>query len=314
MFPKYFTSVISVLMSGVNLISLGSVSHELVPGLPPLRFNDLPFPLTENLRTFAVVVVKTYGSSRKCSAVVLNTINCLEQSTLDQIRQEARVPTFAIGPLHIMTPGISSGLIKEERSCLLWLDKQPRNSVIYVGGSGSIASLSGKEVTETAWELANGKQAFLWVIRPGSVHGLDWNEVLSKGFRDAVGDKGCIVRWAPQKEVLAHPFVGVFWSHCGWNSTIESMAEGVLMICRPCFGDQRVNARYVSHVWGVGLVLEEMKREEIERVVRRLMLDDEGKEMRERAKEWKHKIEASTRKGGSSYDSLHELANFITSL
>ena len=119
------------------------------------------------------------------------------------------------------------------------------------------------------------------------------------------------MRWAPQKDVLAHPAVGGFWSHCGWNSTLESMAEGVPMICKPWFSDQRVNTRYVSHVWRVGIELEELERGEIERAVRTLMLDDEGKETRKRAKELKNEIEACTREGGSSYNALNQLVNFI---
>ncbi|EXB30475.1 UDP-glycosyltransferase 76E2 [Morus notabilis] len=301
------------LVEGGHVPLQGFASDELVARLPLLRFKDLPCPLTENFKSFAVIVARAYNK-RTCSAIIWNTINCLEQSTLDQIQKESQVRIFAIGPMHKITPSISSSLIKEDRSCISWLDKQPHNSVVYVSISGSIASLYEKEVTEMAWGLANSKQAFLWAIRPGSIRGSDWIELLPNGFQDAVGDKGCIVSWAPQKEVLAHPAVGGFWSHCGWNSTLESLAQGVPMICKPCFGDQRVNARYASHVWKVGLELEEVERGEIARVVRRLILCEEGKEIRARAKKLKQKIDVSTRKGGSSYDSLNQLANFILSL
>ncbi|KAF3454615.1 hypothetical protein FNV43_RR05063 [Rhamnella rubrinervis] len=108
-----------------------------------------------------------------------------------------------------------------------------------------------------AWGLASSQQPFLWVVRPGLVSGLDWIELLPKGFREGVGERGCIVKWAPQQEVLAHEAVGGFWSHCGWNSTLESISEGVPMICKPCFGDQKVNARYVIHEWRVGIELED---------------------------------------------------------
>ncbi|GLT30268.1 hypothetical protein SLA2020_050780 [Shorea laevis] len=71
--------------------------------------------------------------------------------------------------------------------------------------------------------------------------------------------------WAPQQEVLAHPAIGAFWTHNGWNSTLESICEGVPMICMPFFMDQRVNARYVTEVWGVGVQLEKRERGMIER-------------------------------------------------
>ncbi len=87
------------------------------------------------------------------------------------------------------------------------------------------------------------------------------------------------------------------------------------MICRLCFGDQRVNARYVSHVWKLGLELEsELERGEIERTVRRLMVDEEGKEMRKRGKNLKERIELCIKEGGSSNNSLNKLIEMIVSI
>jgi UDP:flavonoid glycosyltransferase YjiC (YdhE family) len=86
------------------------------------------------------------------------------------------------------------------------------------------------------------------------------------------------------------------------------------MICRPCFGDQRVNARYVSHVWKIGLELEnEMERGEIERAVRKVMAEKEGEALRERAKNLKENIELCIKEGGSSYNSLNRLVEMIMS-
>ena len=285
-----------------------------MPELHPLRFKDLPFSLTANFGKFAELVAKVYRN-RTSSAIIWNTMKSLEESALEQIQGQSQVPIFPIGPLHMIVPAnISSSLIEEDRACLSWLDKQPQRSVIYVSSLGSLAVVNEEEVAEIAWGLANSKQPFLWVIRPGSILGSDWIELLPTGFQDSVGGRGCIVRWAPQREVLAHPSVGGFWSHCGWNSTLESIGGGVPIICKPHFSDQRVNARYVSYVWRVGLELEKLERGEIERAVRRLILDDEGKEMRERVKELKEKFEVCTRKDGSSYNSLNELVTFIMSL
>ncbi|KAJ6287783.1 hypothetical protein OIU77_001188, partial [Salix suchowensis] len=40
-----------------------------------------------------------------------------------------------------------------------------------------------------AWGLANSKQPFLWVVRPGSVHGSEQVESLPDGFRAIVGEQ-----------------------------------------------------------------------------------------------------------------------------
>uniref|UniRef100_A0A1J3E0W0 UDP-glycosyltransferase 76E1 n=1 Tax=Noccaea caerulescens TaxID=107243 RepID=A0A1J3E0W0_NOCCA len=113
-------------------------------------------------------------------------------------------------------------------------------------------------------------------------------------------------------EVLRHPAVGGFWSHCGWNSTLESIGEGVPMICRPFTGDQRVNARYLETVWRIGVQLEgELEKGTVERAVKRLIMDEEGAEMRKRAMKLKEKLEASVRSGGSSCKSLADFANSL---
>lgn len=83
------------------------------------------------------------------------------------------------------------------------------------------------EFLETARGLANSMQQFLWVVWPGSVRGSAWLESLPDGFIEKLDGRGHIVKWAPQQEVLAHEATGGFWTHCGWNSTLESICEGV---------------------------------------------------------------------------------------
>ncbi|KAK2435877.1 UDP-Glycosyltransferase superfamily protein [Trifolium repens] len=201
----------------------------------------------------------------------------------------------------------------ENHNCISWLNNKERKSVLYVS-LGSIASWEEKELTEVACGLANSKQNFLWVIRPETVKDVSaWLESLSEDVKVGIAERGYVVKWAPQSEVLAHEAVGGFWSHCGWNSTLESLCEGVPIICQPSFGDQRVNTRLLSHVWKVGLEwCNVIERDEIERVVRRLMVNQEGEEMRQRATELKHEIKMAV--NGSSCDALDELVNCILSV
>ncbi|KGN66189.2 hypothetical protein Csa_019647 [Cucumis sativus] len=80
-------------------------------------------------------------------------------------------------------------------------------------------------------------------------------------------------------------------------------------------GDQRGNARYISCVWRVGLTLEghELKRNEVEKGIRKLMVEEEGRKMRERAMDFKRRIEDCLREGGSCSRNLRELVDFIMS-
>ncbi|KAL6275748.1 hypothetical protein ACE6H2_019349 [Prunus campanulata] len=282
-----------------------------VAELHPLRFKDLPITIFDTVENYSKLLAIA-NNVRTSSAIIWNTLDCLEQSSLAKVQQQCQVPIFSIGPLHKIATVASSSLLEEDTGCVAWLDKQSHNSVIYVS-LGSLASISEKELAEMAWGLINSRQPFLWVIRPGSICGSHWIELLPQGFLEAVGERSCIVKWAPQMEVLVHGAVGGFWSHCGWNSTLESISEGVPMLCRPCFSDQKVNARYVSEVWKIGIQLEnELERGEIERAVRKLLVDDDGKGMRVRAKELKEKIEVSL-KGGSTYHFLNELVELLRS-
>ncbi|GKE75708.1 UDP-glycosyltransferase 76G1-like protein isoform X2, partial [Tanacetum coccineum] len=109
-----------------------------------------------------------------------------------------------------------------------------------------------------------------------------------------LGNKGRIVKWSPQQEVLAHPATGCFCTHNGWNSTLESICEGVPMICSPCFFNQPINARYVSDVWKIGIFLEDgFERVGIESAIKRIMTDKEGEETRERICYLKEKVSHS---------------------
>ncbi|TYJ97358.1 UDP-glucose iridoid glucosyltransferase-like [Cucumis melo var. makuwa] len=307
--------VLQLHAEGCLPIIQGSMEDE-VPNLHPLRFKDLPFSVHSDISKLEKIILKMYSITTS-SAVIWNTIPWLEPSEFTQIKTKIcnQVPIFPIGPVHKISPtSSSSSLLSEDSTCLSWLHKQPPNSVIYVS-LGSIALLTNQELQEMAWGLANSNQPFLWVVRPGSIRGSDGTGFVLKEFQKKVGDRGCIVGWAPQREVLAHRAIGGFWSHCGWNSTLESLSEGVPMLCRPYSGDQRGNSRYISCVWRVGLTLEghELNRNEVEKSVKKLMVEEEGRKMRERAMDFKRRIEDSLREGGSCSRNLKELVDFIIS-
>jgi hypothetical protein len=56
-----------------------------------------------------------------------------------------------------------------------------------------------------------------------------------------------------------------------------------------------------------------LERSEIERSIRRLMVDEDGKETKKRGKNLKERAKLCTRKGGSSNNSLNELIKMIMS-
>ncbi|KAF7805412.1 UDP-glucose iridoid glucosyltransferase-like [Senna tora] len=295
-----------------------------VPNLEAVRFKDLPNFNCPDSEALLKQLKKTVGV-RPSLGVIFNTVECLEAQYINKLHQQyLKVPIFAIGPLHLMarqhsSSSSSSSFLKEDYTCIDWLNKQSPRSVLYLS-LGSIASWDQKQLTQMARGLVNCNQPFLWVVRAN--HNIIVNVVGDEEVKKGIEERGCVVRWAPQKEVLAHEAVGGFWSHCGWNSTLESMSEGVPMICQPYFGDQTINSRLLTHVWKLGLQIQynnnnnnAIEEGEIEKAVTRLLVDEEGKEMWKRAQEMKHHIrQAVTQPAASSYNALDSLVHHLLSL
>lgn len=290
-----------------------------VKELPPLRVRDLFYSSWSDHKKMRDLLARANEAMENSSGVVINTLDALEKPELERIREQLHVPiVLAPGPLHKLCSKSTSShstLDHQDHNCIRWLDKQPSESVLYVS-FGSLASLDSDEFSEVAWGLANSGHPFLWVVRADSVRGsVDGPAGLPDGFEAAVHGRGKVIRWAPQQEVLAHHAVGGFWTHSGWNSTLESVSEGVPMMCRPQFADQMMNARYVVDTWGVGLELEgELERGGVEMAIRKLMKGREGEEMRGRAKELKKIVADCLEARGTSQVATDNLVNYILSL
>lgn len=199
-------------------------------------------------------------------------------------------------------PTINSNSIwKEDRSCISWLDQQPPKSVIYAS-IGSLSVMTHEQFVEIWHGLVGSGSRFLWVQRPGSITGLDpsSNENIPMELLRGTKERGCIVTWAPQQEVLAHAAVGGFLTHCGWNSTLESIVEGKPMICWPHYVDQQVNSRFVGEVWKIGIDMKDTcDRVEIKRMIREIM-EFRKDEFLKRGEEMAKLSQSSVCKKGSS--------------
>ncbi|TVU45482.1 hypothetical protein EJB05_04971, partial [Eragrostis curvula] len=280
--------------------------------LPPYRVRDLMEFREDGHAQMRELLARAVTAVNASSGLVLNTFDALEGRELAGLRRDLTVPVFDIGPLHKFAPAGESSLLRQDRSCLAWLDAWPPNSVLYVS-FGSLACMSPQDLVETAWGVAGSGVPFVWVLRPGLVRGCETR--LPDGFEAATRGRGVMVEWAPQEEVLRHRAVGGFWTHNGWNSTTESVCDGVPMLCRPYFGDQSGNARYVEHVWRVGFELRgELERGSVEAAIRRLMTETDGADMRARAGELKEAAAECTGVGGSSYLAIDKLVAHMMSL
>ncbi|CAI0446228.1 unnamed protein product [Linum tenue] len=293
-----------------------------IPGMKNIRLRDLPsFIRTTNPAEFMLefVVHETERArTKKPSAIILNTFDALEHDVLAAL-SAILPPVYSIGSLSLLShnqitdpalKSISSSLWKEETECLRWLDAKQPNSVLYVN-FGSITVMTNSQLVEFAWGLANSRKPFLWVIRPDLVAGE--TAMLPPEFVAETGNRGLLAKWCPQEEVLNHPSVAGFLTHNGWNSTLESICSGVPMICWPFFAEQQTNCKFACDEWGVGMEIDsDVKRDEVEGLVRELMEGGKGEEMRRRAAEWKTMaVEATTAPSGSSVANLDKLVQAL---
>ncbi|KAL8156552.1 hypothetical protein AgCh_001593 [Apium graveolens] len=300
-------------------------SIRCVPGMESfIRHRDLPqFCRVTDISDPSIQLVLTEVKQlRKAAGVILNTFEHLDKAVLSRIG--TLCPNlYAVGPLHSLyntklaasikspRPHSTNSLWKEDRSCLTWLDAQLPRSVIFVS-FGSQVAITINQKMELWHGLVKSETRFLWIIRQESIIGETTEDV--ELLERCTKERGCIVSWAPQEEVLRHEAIGGFFTHSGWNSTLESIVEGVPMICWPHFVDQQVISRYTDAVWKIGLDMKDVfDRIIIEKMVRELMIFRRI-EFLESADKIAKLAKESVTEGGSSCRNLDRLIEDIRSM
>lgn len=283
----------------------------MLPGVPAtLKLGELNgFLQSYNQEDFMFrLFVAPQDRIAEADYILMNTFEELEEETLQALRKE-HPKMLTVGPLlpeWFFDEGDDAAAMwtaqeKDGQRCLEWLDKQEKESVVYVA-FGSLGVLSKEQIEELAIGLEASKQTFLWVIRLVQEKGPE--RVLPEGFVKRTEGRGLVISWAPQLRVLRHQAVGAFLTHCGWNSTIEGISAGVPLLVWPsCFSDQATNGRCIVDGWRVGLSLERseappglVERGEVQKKVALLMQKGiRGNELRAQARQWRARaVQASS--------------------
>lgn len=300
-----------------------------IPGCKPVLFEDTlePFlfrdgPMYEGYLKAAKDIISANG-------ILVNTWQDLEPTTIKALMEREVLGGIASGHVYPVGPVVRTvepkGNNHARNEVLRWLDDLPAESVVYVS-FGSGGALSEAQMVELAWGLELSQQRFVWVVRrpreedasgsffevkEGNEESVDY--YLPEGFVGRTERVGRVVQvWAPQAEILGHPAVGGFVTHCGWNSVMESLRNGVGMVAWPLYAEQRMNARMLTEEVGVAVRVREREgevvgREEIGKVVRRIMVEEEGRRIRARVKELKLSGDKALSKLGSSHESLCQM-------
>ncbi|XP_043713289.1 anthocyanidin 3-O-glucosyltransferase 5-like [Telopea speciosissima] len=303
-----------------------------IPGCKPIRVEDLVDPMMDRKDDQYDYYLHIGCTIPLADAILINTWEDLEPTTLRALREDPILRRILPLPIYPVGPIVNSSDPPCEQSraeCLVWLDEQTVESVIFVS-LGSAGTMSEEQLTEFAFGLELSGKRFLWVVRPPAGKdgayfnvlggGTDGNDGLSRylpdGFLTRTREVGLVVpMWAPQVEVLSHPSIGGFLSHCGWNSTLESIVNGVPMIAWPLYAEQKMNATMLEEEVGVAVRTKELPtkrvvgREEIEKLVRLVMeKEGEGEALRRKMKEVKESGLRAVGDGGSSRNCLSHVA------
>lgn len=226
-------------------------------------------------------------------------------------QQRPAARAWLVGPLFLAAAGESpEGDEEDPEGCLAWLDARRPGSVVYVS-FGTQVDVTAAQLDELAHGLVGSGHAFLWAVRPSGA----WSPPAD------AGRGGKVVRgWVPQRRVLAHPAVGGFVSHCGWNSVLESLAAGRPMLAWPVMAEQAANAKHVADILGAGVragvkaganaAPELVGRARVAEKVRELMDGGEaGRRMRAKAEHVRQAALAAVAEGGTSRLALRRMVD-----
>lgn len=291
-----------------------------IPGLPLLELEDMPsfIYVLGSYPAYFEMVLRQFSNVDQADYILVNTFYKLEEEVMDAMSKVS--PMMTIGPT--IPSFYLDNRVQNDKEyginlfhldpsvCLEWLSKKPRRSVVYVS-FGSLSNLTEEQTEELAWGIRGSDFDFLWVVRDSEAGKLPEN------FVEEMSDKGLVVGWSPQLEVLASEVIGCFFSHCGWNSTIEALSLGVPMVVMPQWTDQTTNAKFVQDVWKVGIRVKTdekgiVGRKEVETRIREVMEEERGEELKKNAIKWRDLAKEAVSEGGTTDKDIDEFVSKLS--
>ncbi|TVU34593.1 hypothetical protein EJB05_16430, partial [Eragrostis curvula] len=226
-----------------------------VPELPHVRLalSDIPVGFHDPARTAAVRETDKIGKAIADSqGLIVNTFDAMESHYIEHWNRHVGPRAWPVGPLCLArpTPDPSASEHGGAPACWMrWLDAKAAagRAVLYVA-LGTLMAVPEAQLREVADGLEQSGLDFLWAVRPANV------AVLPAGFEERVRAEAwwCVV------SILRHECVKGFLSHCGWNSTLESISAGVPLAAWPMGAEQPLNAKLAVDELRIGLRVSQM--------------------------------------------------------
>nr|BAK55747.1 UDP-glucose glucosyltransferase [Gardenia jasminoides] len=308
-----------------------------VPGLPPIPATQMPEPVLDRDDPAYDDILYYSVHLPKSSGIIVNTFDELEPIALKAITDGLCVPDAPTPPLYNIGPLIADadsrpaidgdkGIDLDQSDCFSWLDRQPDQCVVFLC-FGSRGTFSVEQIKEIAKGLERSGKRFLWVVKKplrnnkskqveGS-GGFEIDSILPERFLEKTKGIGLVVKsWIPQLQVLRHPAVGGFVTHCGWNSTLEAVVAGVPLVAWPLHAEQHVNMAALVQDMKMAIPVEQgddgiVRGEEVEKRVRELMDSERGRELRKLSQKTRDIAAESGVHLGSSSTALASLIHVV---
>lgn len=295
----------------------------VVPDLPDrIEFTkaQLPEAMIQDSKAWKDAVDQFKEAELSAQGILVNTFEDLENMYVKGYEKVAK-KVWCIGPLSLHDKLILDRFGRDDdkgsTECVNFLISKKPCSVIYVC-FGSMSHLLASQLKELALGLEASNHPFIWVIGKNDCSQELEKWLAEENFEERNKGRGVIIRgWAPQVQILSHPAIGGFLTHCGWNSTLEAVTAGVPMITWPMFAEQFYNEKLIVQVSNIGVrigievAMDNMKaekaenvsvkKEDVKKAIDQLMdQGGEGEQRRNKARDLKEMAHKAVEEGGSS--------------
>ncbi|KNA26130.1 hypothetical protein SOVF_000010 [Spinacia oleracea] len=164
--------------------------------------------------------------------------------------------------------------------------------------------LDAAQLQELALGLEMTGLPFLMAVKP-PVGCTSLEELLPEGYNDRVSGRGVVHGgWVQQQQILAHPSLGCFVTHCGSSSIWEGLVSETQLVLFPQLADQTIYAKLMADELKVGVKVERqqngwMTKQSLCEAIKKVMDEDSD-------------ISHVVRKNHAKYTSMLISPGFIT--
>ncbi|KAF5200543.1 Udp-glycosyltransferase 78d2 [Thalictrum thalictroides] len=286
----------------------GDEPVSFIPGMDNVRYCDLPdeIRIYSSQSLFCHMLDMAGEMMPRATAIAINSFEELECPIIEDLKSKTTKMCLAVGPLTLVSPSPSDP--DDPHCCLSWLDDKKPTSVAYVS-FGTKATPPPQELAALADGLEASGVPFLWSLKDYA------KKNLPDGFLKRTSERGKVVPWTPQVKVLCHSAIGVIVTHCGWNSVLESIMDGVPIIYRPFFGDHTLIGRFVSTVWEIGVKAGDegvFTKDGTVKALDLILRKEEGKKIRQKVEKLRELGKQALGPTGSTTKNFNTLLEIVT--